>query len=151
MFNIVRTTAHNKYFQSLVEQLDADLSLRYSTEQEKFNKLNKIDGLAKVVVAFKDYEAVGCGCFRQTEESEAVEIKRMYVVPSTRGLGIAKLILKELEGWAKEEGFSKVKLETGIKQPEAISLYSKLGFSKIENYGPYKHIPESVCMAKELP
>lgn len=150
MFNIVRTTAHNKYFQSLIDELDTDLSNRYSFKQENFKALNKIDGLAKVVVAFKDYEAVGCGCYRQTEESEVVEVKRMYVLPSTRGLGVAKLILKELECWAKEDGFSKVKLETGIKQPEAISLYSKLGYNRIENYGAYKHIPESVCMAKDL-
>lgn len=150
MFNVIRTDVQNKDFVSLVSQLDIELSIRYATDQEKFNLLNKMDGSAKVVVAFKDNTAVGCGCFRPGEDSKEAEIKRMYVLPKSRGLGVANLILTELECWAKEEGYSIVKLETGIKQPEAIALYSKLGYTQIENYGPYKHIPVSVCMTKNL-
>jgi hypothetical protein len=41
-------------------------------------------------------------------------------------------------------------LETGIKQNEAMHLYRKSGYIVIENYGPYKNMPESVCMQKRL-
>ena len=41
-------------------------------------------------------------------------------------------------------------LETGIHQQEAIHLYRKSGYLVIENYGPYKNMPESICMQKEI-
>jgi len=60
------------------------------------------------------------------------------------------MILKELEGWAREKQFSKVILETGIGQPEAIGLYSKCADVKTENYGPYTRMKSSVWMMKVL-
>ena len=49
----------------------------------------------------------------------------MYVELDNRGRGIATAILKELESWALELGYTKLILETGINQPEAIALYQK--------------------------
>ncbi|WP_407524361.1 GNAT family N-acetyltransferase [Lacibacter sp. MH-610] len=56
----------------------------------------------------------------------------------------------QLEQWAKEEGYSAAVLETGKKQPEAIRLYEKCGYSRIPNYGQYAGVENSVCMKKEL-
>jgi GNAT superfamily N-acetyltransferase len=74
----------------------------------------------------------------------------MYVKPEYRGQGIAAAILDALEKWASELNISIAVLETGIKQNEAMHLYRKSGYIVIENYGPYKNMPESVCMQKRL-
>ena len=65
------------------------------------------------------------GVFGQMDDKETLEIKRMYVKPESRGMGIAKLILSELEEWGKDEGFIEAKLETGNNQPEALAVYSR--------------------------
>lgn len=74
----------------------------------------------------------------------------MYVQPEHRGAGIAKRILAELEAWAFELGFFKAILETGKGQPEALGLYEKCGYNRIENYDQYAGMKNSVCFNKEL-
>lgn len=80
----------------------------------------------------------------------AVEIKRMFVEPQSRGKGLAKRILLELERWAAEDGFLMARLETGIKQPEAIGLYERMGYTRIDNYPPYTGFTTSICMEKSV-
>jgi putative acetyltransferase len=145
-----RTQATDTHFQQLIALLDQDLWARYKEEQAKFVTHNFMDLTARVIVAYKGEQAIGCGCFRPTEENGTVEIKRMFVQPEWRGKGIAAGVLKELENWAKEEHFNRAILETGNQQPEAIGLYHKACYSPTEKYGPYKDMPESVCMAKPL-
>jgi len=77
-----------------------------------------------------------------------MEIKRMFVLPGNRGLGIATQILKELENWSQELSFEECILETGIKQPEAIHLYKKNGYNITPNYGQYFGVENSLCFEK---
>ena len=79
-----------------------------------------------------------------------MEVKRMYVPLEKRGKGIASIVLQELEKWAKELGYQKCILETGIKQPEAISLYKKNNYAIIPNYGQYAGVKDSVCFEKKI-
>ncbi|MBN8788447.1 MAG: GNAT family N-acetyltransferase, partial [Terrimonas sp.] len=60
-------------------------------------------------------------------------------------------IVNELEQWAKELHYTACVLETGKRQPEAIRLYQKAGYTLIENFGQYKNVENSVCMKKILP
>ena len=83
-------------------------------------------------------------------EPDAMEIKRMYVLPGKRGSGIATKVLSELEQWAGELSFARCVLETGLKQPEAIALYKKNGYLLIPNYGQYAGKENSVCFEKVL-
>jgi putative acetyltransferase len=150
MIAIRRTSSENPDFHKLVELLDKDLWQRYPGTQDQYGVYNKIKLDAKVVLAYEKDIPVGCGCFRDTEHSGIVEVKRMYVIDEARGKGIAKSILKELEAWAEDEGKKEIILETGDKQPEAISLYKKMGFTEIAKYGPYVDFEESICLGKEL-
>lgn len=147
---LFRTTSQHQHFEQLVAQLDAELWIRYPAIQQNFAPHNKIDGRARVVIAYSDNQPVGCGCFKPMDETGSIEIKRMYVSPAARGRGIAGLILNELEIWAKTEGFRTSKLETGFNQPEAIALYRRCNYDVIPNYPPYTNMTESMCMAKEL-
>ncbi|HEY8560703.1 MAG TPA: GNAT family N-acetyltransferase [Pyrinomonadaceae bacterium] len=149
MLKIIKTDSDNPDFQTLVRLLDADLAVRHGDLHGYYAQFNKIDALKNVVVAYLDETAVGCGAFKKFDE-ESVEIKRMYVRPENRGGGIAVEILRELERWAAESGFSFAVLETGKKQPEAIRLYEKSGYESIPNYGQYEGLENSVCMKKGL-
>lgn len=144
-----RTDSSNADFQDLVKLLDADLAVRDGKDHEFYHQFNSIGALKNCVVAYSENTAVGCGAFKPFSK-DAVEIKRMYTNEEMRGKGFASKILNELEVWAKEEGFSKCVLETGVKQPEAIALYEKNGYYRIPNYGQYIGIDNSVCFEKLL-
>jgi putative acetyltransferase len=149
MIELRRTNSSNKDFIELVKLLDADLRIKDGDDHAFYNQFNKIDAINHVIVAFSDDIAVGCGAFKPYTE-QAVEIKRMFVHPDFRGRGIAQQILKDLEKWATEIGYQSCVLETGQKQPDAIQLYLKTGYSRIPNYGQYEGIENSICMMKEL-
>jgi putative acetyltransferase len=69
----------------------------------------------------------------------------MYVAPSHRGQGVSRLVLRALLDHARAVGLAEVWLETGVRQPEAISLYESEGFTPIAAYGFYKENAESRC------
>jgi len=144
-----KRTNQDKDFLELTSRLDMDLHKRYGTQEEDYSEHNKIDLLNTVLIAYIKEEAIACACFRKINHT-TVEIKRMFVKNSHRGKGYSRLLLLELENWAKELGYTKAILETGKGQPEAISLYKKSQYFIIENYGVYKNLDNSICMSKLL-
>jgi len=93
-----------------------------------------------------DGRAVGCGAVVLGREYG--ELKRMYVLPDSRGQGIGKALLAFIESQASAAGLKVLKLETGGKQPEAIDLYSKSGYVRCGPFGDYTDDPHSVFMSK---
>jgi putative acetyltransferase len=149
MVHVTRTNSESSDFLDLVKLLDADLANRYGEAQTFFDQFNKLNHIRNVVVAYRDGHPVGCGAFKPYSASE-VEIKRMFVATPFRGQGIAVIVLRELEKWAIELGYDHAILETGSAQLEAIQLYTKQGYSRIENYGQYEGVELSICMKKKL-
>jgi GNAT superfamily N-acetyltransferase len=148
-YKVQRTDSHNLHFKNLVTLLDGELTILDGDDHPFYDQFNQIENIKYVVVAYDGEEAVGCGALKEYSPAE-MEIKRMYVLPNQRGKGIATSLLSELEKWAKELKFDKCILETGLKQKEAINLYRKLGFSLINNYGPYENVQNSLCFQKVL-
>ncbi len=146
---IQRTTNSDINFRTLIAKLDDELNDVHDQQRQVYDQYNQVDLIQTVVVAYNKNLPVGCGCFKSFDYNTA-EIKRMYVLPEFRGKGISKLILNELETWAKESGFTKAVLETGIKLPTAISLYKTHGYTRIKNYGVYKDLGDSICFEKLL-
>ena len=144
-----RTDSDNCDFKNLVSFLDTDLKTRDGDEHAFYAQFNKIATLRNAIVCYVDDNAIGCGAFRAYDKTK-VEIKRMFVLPSYRGHGIGYNILKELELWAAELNYIECILETGKKQPEAIHLYQKAGYSIIPSYGQYLNVENSVCMMKPV-
>jgi len=153
MINPVVTIKRSQYtdndFVLLISHLDDELNNRHDNQRTVYDKFNKVDSIQTVIITHINDVPVGCGCFKQFDDN-TVEIKRMFVETAYRGKGISKLILNELEKWAKELGYSRSILETGIKLPEAIGLYEKSGYTRIINYGQYKDLPNSLCFEKIL-
>jgi putative acetyltransferase len=149
MRTLTRTDSRDADFIALVKQLDADLAVRDGADHSFYSQFNKIDKIRHVVVAYENNVPVGCGAIKQFT-ADAVEVKRMYVMPASRNKGVARSLLSELERWANELGYKKCVLETGRRQPEAIALYEKAGYRRISNYGQYQGMDNSLCFEKEI-
>ena len=107
-----------------------------------------------LVARTADGTAVACGGLRPLAREVAgentAEIKRMYASPAARGTGAAVAVLHALEGAARELQLTRLVLETGTLQPDAIRFYEREGYHPIPQYGPYVGEETSVCFAKSL-
>ncbi len=143
---IIRTNSENPDFKMLSALFDDYLVDIDGDEREFFAFYNNVQ-LDHVLVVYENDETVGCGAFKKFDKNTA-EIKRMFVHPNHRNKGIASIILKELELWANDLGFTSYILETSPKLTSAIALYEKTGYQFIPNYGQYIGVENSVCMKK---
>jgi putative acetyltransferase len=134
----------------LIGELDDYLKSLYPSES---NHLDPVEELRKehvhFLAAFRAGEVVGCGAVKLMPGGYG-EIKRMYIRPSARGLGIAKKILTELEAFLIEARVQWARLETGIRQHEAIRLYESAGYSRSQPFGSYRPDPLSIFMEKPM-
>jgi GNAT superfamily N-acetyltransferase len=92
------------------------------------------------VVATLRGEPVGCGGLKLHGRRPA-ELKRMWVAPTTRGLGLGRRLLAGLEALAREHGVRTLHLETNRNLPEAIALYRSSGWREVDAFNdePYAH------------
>jgi GNAT superfamily N-acetyltransferase len=103
------------------------------------------DGL--FLVGYRDGLPVASGGWR-VFDVDAAELKRMYVRPTARGLGLARSMLAELERTAREAGRRRMMLESGMHQPEALALYRSSGYAEVPKFGHYADAPSSVHLGK---
>jgi putative acetyltransferase len=127
----------------------AELDARYGFADHEPGPPPSEEDIAVFLVAYQDGEAVACGALRQLDSSSA-EIKRMYVVPSARGTGVATAVLRALEDAAVARGWFTVMLETGTEQPDAQRFYEREGYKEIPLFGNYVGSTLSVCYSKVL-
>ncbi|MCB0443343.1 MAG: GNAT family N-acetyltransferase [Flavobacterium sp.] len=149
MIVLFRTTSNHTDFQKLVVQLDDYLQVIDGEDHAFYSQFNKSNLLKNALIAYENKIPVGIGAYKEYD-TETIEIKRMFTFPEQRGKGVAKAILTELENWAREENYSVAILETGVELKDAISLYQKMGYQIIENYGQYIGVENSICMKKHL-
>ena len=146
---IKRTTSNDSNFQWLIKQLDHELWDELQEDQATYDQYNKVPDLNTVIVIYVDEKPAASGCFKKYNDN-TVEIKRMFVVKEHRGKGLSKTMLKALENWAMEDGFTHAILETSKHFIPATTLYKNSGYQIIPNYDQYEGLEESVCMKKEL-
>jgi len=91
-------------------------------------------------------QAVGCGAM--VLNAAYGELKRMWVNPDYRGQGIGRAVLEFLEGEAQQRGCRQFMLETGVRQPEALTLYERAGYARCSPFGDYAEDPNSVFLRK---
>lgn len=106
----------------------------------------------RFVVARVDGDAVGCGALRALPDGDPTigEIKRVYVAETARRLGVARAVIGDLVGVAPSLGFTRLVLETGEQQPEAIALYERSGWYPVVAYGEYQGSGDSRCFGLDL-
>jgi len=134
----------------LINELEALLAPNYPSESRHGFSVEKlIRENVDFFVIRKDGVPAGCGGVKIFDK-EYGEVKRMYVRPQFRGLGLAKKMLEHLTNYTRKQGVEILRLETGIHQVDAIALYEKIGFNQIGPFGEYKEDPLSRFYEKEI-
>ena len=139
----------------LIDTLDR---LQLSLYPAESNHLDPFEALehdgATFLAVFVAGEAVGCGAVKRVTPSPTSprygEIKRMYVDPKVRGRGIGGALLDALESSLISHGIVIARLETGVRQPDALALYEGHGYERIPPFGEYGEDPLSVFYEKRL-
>ncbi len=152
MVNIViqKTDPHEPPVQALIDELD-DYQARLYPAESNFG--SDIESLAQPEVRFfsvaVDGVILGCGGFWL--HGDYAEVKRVYIHPESRGLGLGRKLMAHIEAQMLAEGRSISRLETGVSQPEALGLYRALGYAERGPFGDYPAgDPFCVFMEKRL-
>ncbi len=140
----------------LVAEVQEEYVRRYgSPDETPLDPLMFAAPAGSFFVGYAGDAPVATGAWRRAEvaafgTTRTAEIKRMYVVPAARGRGLARLVLAHLEETAAAAGVEAMVLETGIAQPEAITLYTSAGYVAVPGFGHYRDSPLSRCFGKDL-
>lgn len=126
-----------RYFAELDARFDTGFDPSTSISADE-HELTPPDGL--LLIARLRGESVGCGALKLHDQAPA-EIKRMWVAPSARGVGLGRRLLSELEGHARRAGAVVIRLETNRALTEAIALYKRAGYREVPPFNdePYAH------------
>jgi GNAT superfamily N-acetyltransferase len=143
----------------LNDEVQAEYHLRYGDGGDA-TELNTSDfdpprGVYLIAYDADDHPVATGGWRNQDKNDEGnedgdAELKRMYVITKARGLGLARTILAALENDARVAGRTRMVLETGLMQPEAIALYRSSGYEPCTKFGYYRFHDDSLCFAKSL-
>lgn len=121
----------------------AELSQRFPSgfDPVAYGMSSAADERQRFVLVTRDGATVGCGALRPLGDGIA-EIKRMWVDPAARGLGLGRRLLAHLESLAAQDGCRAVRMDTNASLTEAISVYERAGYLRIERYNdnPYAEV-----------
>ncbi|MBR9869059.1 MAG: GNAT family N-acetyltransferase [Oceanospirillales bacterium] len=150
--DIIKLDPTSKSVREIIDDIDGLMNALYPQES---NQLLSIEALQEKDVHFigviKNQDILGCGALvYKNNDGVYGELKRIYVKPEYRGQGISNVIMQELISYAAINQLHIIRLEAGIRQPEALSLYKKLGFKERKEYGSYQYDPLSIYMELSL-
>ena len=143
----------------LIAEVQAEYVIRYGgPDASPVDPTRFADPHGVFAVGYLDGEPVAMGGWRRHDPADpatgwaapAAEIKRMYVADAARGRGFARALLAHLERTSREQGIAWLLLETGLMQPEAISLYESAGYRPVPPFGHYADSTHSVHLGKQL-
>ena len=135
----------------LLQCLTSELAVEGYTSGQTFGYTPEQLQTANVylVAARVDGRLAGMGGL-ELQEDGVGELKRFFVTPEYRGLGVADAVLSALLDYAKGQNLDVLRLETGDKQRAAIAFYRRHNFVEVPRFGPYVGSETSVCMQRRL-
>jgi putative acetyltransferase len=146
-FTIARERPDTAEALALIAELEAVLAPLYPRSSRHGLSVEQL--LAQGVLFYvlrAGGEAAGCGGIKVFDDY--AEVKRMYVRPAFRGQGCGWRLLDHLAGEARAHGVPHLRLETGIHQAAAITLYERYGFERCAPFGAYQPDPNSLFFEK---
>jgi GNAT superfamily N-acetyltransferase len=153
---VVRVPITHPDAQALIEAVQAEYVARYGGQDESpIDPADFEDPQGRFYVAYVEDTPVATGAWRRSSvhalgAEVTAEVKRMYVVPAAQRRGVARRMLAHLEATAAEAGIGAMVLETGMKQPEAIALYTSSGYEPIAGFGHYRGSELSRCFGRRI-
>ncbi len=136
---------------AMIHALDRYMVALYPAES---NHLVDVNMLAQPNVHFfaarVDGRIAGCGAI-MVHGRDYAEVKRVFVDPAARGLGLGRRLIDKLLATARMHDVTLLRLETGISQPEALGLFEACGFTRCGPFGDYPaDDPYSVFMERRV-
>ena len=135
---------------AMLEKLDAYFGELYPAESNHLMDVASLMHPSVVFLVARDEHGAAAGCGAYVDRGGYGEVKRMYVDTALRGRGTGARLLAEIIRRATQAGLSQLKLECGISQPEALSLYLRAGFTRCAPFGDYQLDPLSLFMGRSL-
>jgi len=155
---IIRVPWEDERAVALRAAMDAEISPRYSDrfadrEPEEAARLSasfaiRPEDIASTFIA--EVEGVPAAHAALRRLGDEWELKRLVTLPEFRGRGLSQALIAAVEADVVARGGSRLILQTGDRQPEAVSLYLKLGFERIPTFPPYTVFAGSNCFARYL-
>ncbi len=99
--------------------------------------------------AADSHQVIGCGALAATQMKGACEIKRLFIQPAFRGLGGAKVLIRDLIQKAQAEGYDQAVLSTWQSNVAGLSLYRALGFLPVPSFKTHPN-PELIFLGRPL-
>ncbi len=145
----VLTDEKDERFIYLSNELDNEYLANIGEDALKYKEYNTLLDPHVVLLLLNWGNPIACASYRVLD-SESIEIRRVFVKRRYRKRNIAYKLVKALEKLAMENNFRYSYLETGRENTASISLYKKLGYEKIDNFGFFKDDDACICMKKEF-
>ncbi|WP_298493754.1 helix-turn-helix domain-containing GNAT family N-acetyltransferase [uncultured Maritimibacter sp.] len=127
-----------EYFAELARRFERGFDVHLSKDPEATSMIAPQGGF---FVAMSDGLPIGCGGLKGHWEDATPwgEVKRLWIAPSARGLGLAKRFMTRIEEAARTLGMTTLRLDTNSQLPEAVALYRRLGWTEIDRFNddPY--------------
>ncbi|AEQ50610.1 bifunctional helix-turn-helix transcriptional regulator/GNAT family N-acetyltransferase [Pelagibacterium halotolerans] len=124
-----------QYYEELARRFEEGFDVKRSADPDA---IDMIRPRGAFILALSDGLPIGCVGLKGTTKGYA-EIKRLWVAPSARGLGVAHRLMAAAESAARELGITLLRLDTNRALPEAIAMYRKTGWTEIDRFNddPY--------------
>jgi GNAT superfamily N-acetyltransferase len=151
----IYTTPLDPLARPLIDELSYEYESRYGDfyrqeggqrEMEKYPpELFSPDQGGNFVLLLRGGQAVGGGAFKRHSDVHTAELKRVWTHSAYRRQGLAAQVLQELEAQALRQGYARLYLTTGFRQPEAVGLYLDHGYTALFDtslpHETYRHLP----------
>jgi GNAT superfamily N-acetyltransferase len=149
-FSITAQSPHSNTAQLMIAALCQEIQQRYGfTGECDINPNDFTAAKALFLVAFVSDLPVGSIGLKPLS-AETVELNAFYIAPEFRKHGIEQALLEKLESHARHHGFRLIRLRAGGQQPEALSFYTKMGFTVIPCFGNDASSDTNLCFEKQL-
>jgi GNAT superfamily N-acetyltransferase len=132
---------------ALVTAMTAELIVVYDLPVDAHPR--PLDRASRYLLARDGERAIGC-CAVEPVEPGVYELKRMFVAPGAWGNEVSSALVAESERLARNQGGTRIRLETATGQPAAMRLYERAGYRRVPNFPPHESDPGSACYEKDL-
>ncbi len=151
----IYTTPLDPLARPLIDELSQEYESRYGEFYQQDGGPREMDKYApelfspaqggNFVLLLRDGQAIGGGAFKRHDDPDTAELKRVWTHSAQRRQGLAARVLQELEDQALRQGYARLYLTTGFRQPEAVGLYLRHGYIALFDtslpHETYRHLP----------
>ena len=156
--SLIYTTPLDPRAKPLIDELIEEYDSRYGTyfnaegaaaELNRYPPEAFAPPVGNFLLLIRDGDTIGGGAFKHYDERTA-EFKRIWTRRDLRRQGLARKVLVELEAQAARQGYERVYLTTGFRQPEAVGLYLAYGYTALFDPSVEPEVYKTLSFEKDI-